>query len=185
MRLRATLGALALRLDGGEAPEAVREAVETAPEMPIEVEVAGETSGEVVGALLDAAARRGLEVRFRPPRSTPRILHTEVVDHTLRSGQRIASEGTVVVLGDVNPGAEVAAGGDVIVVGKLRGLAHAGAEGNEQAAIWALELAAKQLRIAGHVAVAPEDAPAPGRPERARIEGDQIVIEPWGRGRSA
>lgn len=181
MRLRATLGALALRLDGGETPEAVAEAVAEAPEMAIEVEVAGEVGAEVVRALLDAAARRGLEVRFRPPRTARRVLHTEVVDHTLRSGQRIASEGTVVVLGDVNPGAEVVAGGDVIVVGKLRGLAHAGSEGNEQAAIWALELAAKQLRIAGHVAVAPEDAPAPAGPERARVEAGQIVIEPWGR----
>lgn len=183
MRLRATLGALALRLDGGEGPDEVRAALAEAPAMPIEVEVAGAVDGAVVGALLEAAAERGLEVRFRPPRGERRVFHTEVVDHTLRSGQRVESAGTVVVLGDVNPGAEVVAGGDVIVVGKLRGLAHAGAEGNAGAAIWALELAAKQLRIAGHVAVAPEDAPTPAGPERARVEDGQIVIEPWGRGR--
>ncbi len=181
MRLRATLGALALRLDGGETPEAVAAAVAEAPEMAIEVEVAGTVDATVVNALLETASARGLEVRFRPPRGERRVFHTKVVDHTLRSGQRVASGGTVVVLGDVNPGAEVVAGGDVIVVGKLRGLAHAGAEGNEQAAIWALELAAKQLRIAGHVAVAPDDAPAPAGPERARVEGGQIVIEPWER----
>ncbi len=180
MRLRATLGALALRLDGGEQPETVKAAIEEAPQMPIEVEFAGDVTGAVVQALLDSATSRGLEVRFRPPRTARQIPHTEVVDHTLRSGQRITSSGTVVVLGDVNPGAEVVAGGDVIVVGKLRGLAHAGAEGNDDATIWALELGAKQLRIAGHVAVAPEDAPAPAGPERARVEDGQIIIEPWG-----
>ena len=183
MRLRATLDALALRLDGHETPEEVASVLADAPAMPLEVEVNGEVGGETVQALLDAAAERGLEVRFRPPRGERRVYLTEVVDHTLRSGQRVESAGTVVVLGDVNPGAEVVAGGDVIVVGKLRGLAHAGAEGNARATIWALELAAKQLRIAGHVAVAPEDAPAPGGPERARVENGQIVIEPWGRGR--
>jgi len=104
-----------------------------------------------------------------------------VVSRTLRSGQRVSSAGTVVVLGDVNPGAEVIAGGDVIVVGKLRGLAHAGAEGNENATIWALELAAKQLRIADKLAVAPEGAEPAKGPERARVENDQIVIEPWGK----
>ncbi|HGY10488.1 MAG TPA: septum site-determining protein MinC [Oceanithermus profundus] len=184
MRLRATLGALALRLDGGESPEEIAAALEGAPEMPLEVEVAGATAGEAVAALLEAAAARGLEVRFRPQRGERRVLHTEVVDHTLRSGMRVDSAGTVVVLGDVNAGAEVVAGGDVIVVGALRGLAHAGAEGNEHATIWALELAAKQLRIAGHVAVSPDEAPAARGPERARVEQGQIVIERWGRRRS-
>ena len=185
MRLRATLGALALRLDGNETPEELSAALAEAPEMPLEVEITGPTPGSTVQALLEAAAAQNLEVRFRPPRGERRVPHTEVVDHTLRSGQRIASAGTVVVLGDVNPGAEVVAGGDVIVVGKLRGLAHAGAEGNEQATIWALELAAKQLRIAGHVAVAPEDAPAPAGAERARVAEGKIVIERWDRRRGA
>jgi len=181
MRLRATLGALALRLDGNETVEEVLATLENAPEMPLEVEVAAEVAAEVITAVLDVAKRRDLEVRFRPPRGERRVYHTEVVSRTLRSGQQVNSAGTVVVLGDVNPGAEVVAGGDVIVVGKLRGLAHAGAEGNEQATIWALELAAKQLRIAEKLAVAPEGAEAGVGPERARVENGQIIIEPWGR----
>jgi len=183
MRLRATLGAIALRLDGNETPDEVAAAIKEAPEMPIEVEVAAKVPAEVVTAILEAASRRGLEAWFRPPRGERRVYHTEVVNRTLRSGQRVSSAGTVVVLGDVNPGAEVVAGGDVIVVGKLRGLAHAGAEGNEQATIWALELAAKQLRIANKLAVAPENAAPAGGPERARVENGQIVIEPWGKKR--
>ncbi|WP_457637397.1 septum site-determining protein MinC [Oceanithermus sp.] len=181
MRLRATLGALALRLDGNESAEEVRAALKGAPEMPLEVELAAEVAAEVVEAVLQTAASRSLEVRFRPPRGEKRVYHTEVVSRTLRSGQRVSSAGTVVVLGDVNPGAEVIAGGDVIVVGSLRGLAHAGAEGNEQATIWALELSAKQLRIADKMAVAPENAKPAGFPERARIENGQIIIETWGK----
>lgn len=181
MRLRATLSGLALRLDGNETAGEVEEAVLDAPKMPLEVEVAAAVPAGIVGAVLEAAARRGLDVTFRPPRGERRVYHTEVVSRTLRSGQRVSSAGTVVVLGDVNPGAEVIAGGDVIVVGKLRGLAHAGAEGNENATIWALELAAKQLRIADKLAVAPEGAEPAKGPERARVENDQIVIEPWGK----
>jgi len=40
-----------------------------------------------------------------------------------------------VVLGDVNPGAEVVAGGDIIVLGALRGVAHAGAMGDEDTVV--------------------------------------------------
>ncbi len=86
------------------------------------------------------------------------------------------------VLGDVNPGGEVVAGGDVIVVGKLRGLAHAGAGGNRGAAIWALGVEAKQLRIADLVARAPEEGFTGRGPERAVVREGRIVLEPWGKG---
>src|SRR5699024_1334118 len=54
---------------------------------------------------------------------------------SLRSGQRLEFEGTLIILGDVNDGAEAIAGENVIVVGNLRGLAHAGAKGNKKAII--------------------------------------------------
>ena len=50
-------------------------------------------------------------------------------------------------LGDVNPGAEVVADGDIVVLGVLKGLAHAGASGDNKAAIIALEIASPRLRI--------------------------------------
>ena len=52
---------------------------------------------------------------------------------SLRSGQKIEVEGSIVVIGDVNSGAEVIAADNIIVVGTLRGLAHAGAKGNKEA----------------------------------------------------
>lgn len=67
---------------------------------------------------------------------------------SLRSGQRIEFEGSLVVIGDVNPGAEVIAGENIIILGDLRGLAHAGAKGNRDAIIEASQISATQLRIA-------------------------------------
>lgn len=67
---------------------------------------------------------------------------------SLRSGQRLEFEGTLIILGDVNDGAEAIAGENVIVVGNLRGLAHAGAKGNKKAIIAANKIDSPQIRIA-------------------------------------
>lgn len=174
MRLRATPKALALRLDGGETPEEVRGL--SLPEgLPLEVEV----SGPVGMAVLEALLGLGRSLTLVPPRNRAPA-GTLVLSKTLRSGERVEHPGTVVVLGDVNPGAEVVAGGDVIVVGRLRGLAHAGAGGDEERFIFALELAAKQVRIGPHLAQAPEGEAARG-PEVARLKDGQIVVEAFKR----
>ena len=73
---------------------------------------------------------------------------TKFVKSSLRSGQKVEFEGSIVVLGDVNNGAEVIAGENIIVLGILRGLAHAGAKGNKEAIIAASSIEAPQLRIA-------------------------------------
>ena len=67
---------------------------------------------------------------------------------SLRSGQRIEYEGSLVIIGDVNAGAEVIAGENIVVLGILRGLAHAGAKGNKDAVIEAVEIEEVQIRIA-------------------------------------
>ena len=76
------------------------------------------------------------------------ISETKFHRGSLRSGQRLEYEGTLIVLGDVNDGAEVIAGDNVVVVGNLRGLAHAGAKGNKQAIVAAHRIDTHQLRIA-------------------------------------
>jgi septum site-determining protein MinC len=105
-----------------------------------------------------------------------------VVRRTLRSGQSLRHPGHIVVIGDVNPGAEVMAGGDIVVWGRVRGIVHAGALGNEEAMICALDLAPMQLRIAGHIARSPEDKRRKPKPETASVRDGQIVAVPW-RGR--
>ena len=97
---------------------------------------------------------------------------------TLRSGDHVQGDGDVLVLGDVNPGATVSAAGHVLVWGRLRGIAHAGRDGDHQARIVALQLRPLQLRIADQVARGPEDLPQLGLAEQARLEGSEIVIEP-------
>lgn len=67
---------------------------------------------------------------------------------SLRSGQKIEFEGSIVIVGDVNPGAEVIAGENIIILGALRGLAHAGAKGNRDAVIEAVDIDTVQIRIA-------------------------------------
>ena len=70
---------------------------------------------------------------------------------SIRSGQRIEEEGSIVILGDVNSGAEVVAADNIVVLGSLRGLAHAGAKGNTKAIIAAGKLDTAQIRIANIV----------------------------------
>lgn len=66
----------------------------------------------------------------------------------LRSGQKIEFEGSIVIIGDVNAGAEIIASENIIILGNLRGLAHAGAKGNRDAIIEAVEINSTQIRIA-------------------------------------
>jgi septum site-determining protein MinC len=101
------------------------------------------------------------------------------LSRTLRSGTRIEFSGHVVVLGDVNPGAEIIAEGNVIIWGRLRGMVHAGAKGNRNAVICALDLSPTQLRIADEVSAILRPQANP-KPEIARINTDgKLQAELW------
>lgn len=99
---------------------------------------------------------------------------------TVRSGQSIRHDGTIVICGDVNAGAEVIATGDIVVFGTLRGVAHAGAAGDEDAHIMAINLRPTQIRIAGYIARSPDAAAPPlsKYPEVARVSDSEIHIIP-------
>jgi|LSQX01.1.fsa_nt_gb septum site-determining protein MinC len=103
-----------------------------------------------------------------------------LIKRTLRSGQSISFDGNVIIRGDVNPGAMVVSTGDIIVLGALRGVAHAGATGDEDAVVIAFRLEPTQLRIAGVISRAPDgQGPRPAVPEIARVRDDVIVIEEY------
>lgn len=95
---------------------------------------------------------------------------------TVRSGVEIRHRGSAIVLGDVNPGGAIVAAGDILVWGRLRGVAHAGFEGNTQCRIMALKMEPTQIRIADFVARAPENSPAQLFPEVAYITEGGIRI---------
>jgi septum site-determining protein MinC len=132
------------------------------------------------------AQNLGLATRLSKParvevRAEPEPLPEDAakwVKGPLRSGGRIAYQGNVVVLGDVNSGAEIVAGGSIIVWGRLRGVVHAGAQGDENAVVCALELAPTQLRIAGEIAVSPKRS-GKTQPEVARLKDGNLMAEPW------
>lgn len=66
----------------------------------------------------------------------------------IRSGQVVRAAGDLVIIGDVNPNAQVIAGGSIYILGRLKGIAHAGANGNLEAVIAASWLEATHLKIA-------------------------------------
>ena len=70
---------------------------------------------------------------------------------SLRSGQKVEFEVSIVIIGDVNCGAEVISGENIVVLGKLRGLAHAGAKGNKEAIIAGESIESPQIRIADEI----------------------------------
>lgn len=103
---------------------------------------------------------------------------TLVLRKSLRSGQNINHNGTIVIFGDVNPGAEVVAEGNILVLGSLRGVAHAGFKGNKKAFVFAFRLQPTQLRIAEMITRAPDgDQMIPNDPEVARIKDNRVIIE--------
>jgi len=101
-----------------------------------------------------------------------------VVERTLRSGVNIQHHGHVIIMGDVNPGAEVIAGGNVIVWGRLRGMVHAGAEGNENAYVCALVFEPTQLRIADQIAIPPKKK-WKSQPEIGLLKEGQVIVQKW------
>lgn len=96
---------------------------------------------------------------------------------SLRSGQRLETEGSIVVIGDVNSGAEVVASDNIIVLGNLRGLAHAGAKGNKQAIIAAGLLDTVQIRISNIVREIDRDEEPMHKQAYVYVQDSQIVIE--------
>lgn len=97
---------------------------------------------------------------------------------SLRSGQKIEFEGSLVIIGDVNDGAEVIASENVVVVGHLRGLAHAGAKGNKKAIIAAEAIESMQLRIANIVKeIEKTEEDYNVRYTYASVEEDEIILE--------
>ena len=124
----------------------------------------------------------------KPPKVTTPVINGKeamVVEHrTVRSGEKVASEGHLIIMGDVNPGAEVIAENNIVVWGSLKGTAYAGVPNHEDAVIAALHLSPIQLRIAGYIARSPDVRPVTTAvPELARIDRNEIVVESWERGR--
>ena len=112
------------------------------------------------------------------------LLNTKMKDDvlyegTVRSGNRISSNGNLCVIGDVNPGAIISANKNIYVWGKLLGIAFAGKGGDCDASILSLYLNPLQLRIGDLVAIGPKEKPKNSYPEIAVIDNQKIIIKPY------
>ncbi|MBD5136906.1 MAG: septum site-determining protein MinC [Lachnospiraceae bacterium] len=103
---------------------------------------------------------------------------------TLRSGQVLECESSVVILGDVNPGAKIISTGNVVVLGALKGIVYAGITGDASSFVVALEMNPVQIRIGDVIARCSDNKSIlkkkKNKPETkiAFVEDDNIYIEP-------
>jgi len=100
------------------------------------------------------------------------------VSKIIRSGQVLEAPGDLLLIGDVNPGGTVIAGGNIFIMGTLKGVAHAGCYGNEEAVIAASSMKPSQLRISDKINRAPDhaDNSEPREMECAYIDEDRKII---------
>ncbi len=143
---------------------------------------------DFAGARADIAdrRRRGAPSVRREPAPVQPALHlvesppgTLYHCATMRGGQALHHPGNIVIVGDVNPGAELVAAGDIVVFGRLAGVAHAGAQGDENARVYAIDLDATQLRIGTFIAADTEDAAqSPSGPQVAMVRAGRIILAP-------
>lgn len=130
--------------------------------------------------------KRSLEERLQSLDSTT----GQFYKGNLRSGQVLETETSIIIIGDVNQGATVTSKGNIIVLGSLFGNVYAGAGGNQDAFVMALELDPVQIRIADTIARAPDkvgkmlwkrEKEKVKEPKIAFRSGENIFIEPVSR----
>lgn len=95
---------------------------------------------------------------------------------SIRSGQELRFSGSIVVIGDVNPGGQIIAEGNIIVLGTLKGLAHAGCKGSSECFIAALNMKPAQLRIGDLITYFPKSTNRKIVSQYACIQNGEISI---------
>lgn len=184
MKARGIRGGILISFEPEDDLPSVRQALEEHRPL-LEGKVSVEVGARLAPELLDAVRETVDEVGgtfadLRPVAAAQKPRgETVILARTVRSGGRVESRGSVVILGDVNAGAEILANDDIIVIGTLRGLAHAGAGGNDKAVIWAQRIASPQLRIGPALAQADDVDETDRGPEIAHLRDGQIVVRPW------
>lgn len=160
-----------------EAPLAIRDEGMAVPAR-VEAPAANITVKERSGALFNWGVPKQSPAKWQNDLQNVRENHVIMVYETIHSGQSVAYDGDIVVLGDVNQGAELIASGSIVIMGVLRGMAHAGSAGDETASVSANRLVPQQLRIGARLAIAPDDMQTGEglEPERAFVDEGEIVV---------
>lgn len=117
------------------------------------------------------------------------VPYGEFYQGTLRSGQMIESEGSVTIIGDVNPGAKIVSTGNIVILGALKGNVHAGCAGERNCFVFALDMRPIQIQIGDLIAKSPDkentkkrfrrkEKEAPAEAQIAVAKDGAIYIEP-------
>ncbi|MEJ2317218.1 MAG: septum site-determining protein MinC [Gammaproteobacteria bacterium] len=103
-----------------------------------------------------------------------------IIKSPVRSGQRIFSQGNLVVMGSVSSGAELLANGSIFVFGTLGGRALAGLQGERHASILCHDMQAEVIAIAGVYLLGEEiDKQHLGKVTQVTL-GEELVLESVG-----
>lgn len=101
---------------------------------------------------------------------------------TLRNGQLLETEKSIVIIGDVNPGASVISQKDIIILGGLYGEAYAGGNGEEGHFVAALEMSPQKLKVGDFKYTTTEKSRWSIRPKIqpkiAYVKNGRVVVEP-------
>ena len=105
---------------------------------------------------------------------------------TLRSGQVLKCDSSIVIIGDVNPGAKIIARGNIVIIGALKGNAYAGAAGDESCFVTALTMEPVQIKIGNVIGRSADKGPWEAirnrkrtmEPQMAMVSDGNILIEP-------
>ena len=102
---------------------------------------------------------------------------------TLKDGQTLETEHSVIVLGDVYPGSSIISNKDIVILGGLYGQAYAGGNGEDGHFIVALEMSPEKLKIGDFKYKTSEKQSKWSikpkiQPKIAYVEDGRVIIEP-------
>ena len=95
---------------------------------------------------------------------------------TLRSGQVLKCDTSIVIIGDVNPGAKIIAKGNIVILGSLKGNAYADAAGDESCFVTALDMDPVQIKIGNVIGRSADRGPWEAIRNRHRTMDPQIAL---------
>ena len=102
---------------------------------------------------------------------------------TLKDGQTLETENSVIVLGDVYPGASIVSNKDIVILGGLYGQAYAGGSGGDGHFVVALEMSPEKLKIGDFKYKTSEKQSKWSikpkiQPKIAFVKDQRVIIEP-------
>jgi septum site-determining protein MinC len=144
--------------------ENTHEKILTGPIIHVHVKLGARTvTEEEKNLICDIISQKGnlliQSIESQLPHAMPNLANPGIglLKGIVRSGQTVRHEGNLLYLGDVNPGGVIISTGSIYIMGSLRGMAHAGVDGDETAIIAASYLRPTQLRIAGVISRPPDE----------------------------